>query len=238
MTISTKLINDMICFLTIDCLFFTLVCVMTFLISIVSFVFKKSWDRKKRKLFLVISCSLLVINGISGYLFYQYREDYMSRFRYEYNIEIIPTNSTDYYVRLPIPTEHYNGDNSKVLEGNIKFESGGGDFSLERKNGRYLNIYSNQHIILNCSGPTYEVPGPSIHEMEMIDPEMNDTYFLENVGKRYYCYVELEENSVIILMKWHVELYQSECGQELFGEFDQTGHHPFNITKDQVAKLP
>ncbi|MCK5772856.1 MAG: hypothetical protein KAH57_03635, partial [Thermoplasmata archaeon] len=104
-------------------------------------------DLMKWKLIIAIICPILIMLISSGCLNSIFDDD----IEYKYEITITVENEKPFFVLLPIIEQYHDEDKSTVLS-NLIFSHGSGNFDIERINGRYINISSNENVSLICSG--------------------------------------------------------------------------------------
>lgn len=145
------------------------------------------------------------------------------KYFYEYKIVVKVENDNTYYLLLPIIEQYHDEDKSIVLS-DLKFQEGNGSYIVERVEGRYINVSSNENITLNCRGKTSEFTyNPTSLEIKKTDAP-------SGINNSFPCYVNCNNNNINITLIWYSSEPYSLIDQTYYGTYQQNGWHILNVT--------
>ena len=172
-----------------------------------------------KQILISISIALFILTiGFTGCFDLESDDKYY----YEYKLVIKAENNEPYYVLLPIIAKYHDEDKSKVLS-DLRFEQGSGNFLIERVDGRYINVSSDQDIILSCRGKTSEFA----YHPATLQLENKDVPVEKNESKNCYVFTNSKIN---ITLNWYSKEPCSLINQIYTGVFNQSGWYSLNAT--------
>ena len=176
-------------------------------------------DLMKWKLIIAIICPILIMLISSGCLNSIFDDD----IEYKYEITITVENEKPFFVLLPIIEQYHDEDKSTVLS-NLIFSHGSGNFDIERINGRYINISSNENVSLICSGNS---PGFSYTPTHL---QFEHPFAPSERNESLPCYISIEENTITISQHWYSKEPNSIVDIMYTGTYNQSGWFLLNAT--------